>query len=309
MPSTRSAGLREPLVRAVRTQAETQPRTGARRVRPVSVDAAARALLRTGAVAPRIAETLQAAAVPPPPALGQLAAYFADPAGLCRAATADFPGAVRAHDAAFRAHLEATVAEIGTEARTLRESTRPGAIALMAIGGVFAGGALLWIAPGLPGLSANEARLVVAVALACGAVLAGLGGYRLWRGERTTMILSPEALAVPGLDRPIPWTSIADLDMTTRQNGVVTRLLLPPEAPFPQAVPGGRKVKLDAGRGIVTITAGLPYRMSVQDFADLIGRYRHAAEARRVLAESVALAETVAAASPSSPTPRDPVRS
>jgi len=318
---------------------------------PASVDAAARALLRTGAVAPRIAETLDAAAeapgaapsdlvaasldhaiarglddpaahleaeqahptdthpptrervaalgrpldagllsaaaaVPPPHALGQLAAYFADPTGLCRAATDDFLDAVRAHDAAFRAHLEATAAEIGTEARVLRESTRPGAIALVVAGGFFLGVALLWLAAGLPGLSASQAWLVVAVAFACGAVLAGTGGFRLWRGERTTMILSPEALTVPGLDRPIPWDSIADLDMTTRQNGVVTRLLLPPEAPFPQAVPGGRKVKLDPGRGIVTVAAGLPYRMSVQDFADLIGRYRQAAQARRVLAET-----------------------
>ncbi|MFD0937118.1 peptidase M48, partial [Methylobacterium trifolii] len=156
-----------------------------------------------------------------------------------------------------------------------------------------------WLAAGLPGLSASQAGPVVGVALACGAVLGGFGGFRLWRGERTTMILSPEALAVPGLDRPIPWDSIADLDMTTRQNSVVTRLLLPPEAPFPQAVPGGRKVKLDAGRRIVTITAGLPYRMSVQDFAGLIGRYRQAAQARRVLAET-------AAAVKSSPTPTSP---
>ncbi|KQP08492.1 peptidase M48 [Methylobacterium sp. Leaf99] len=318
---------------------------------PTSVDAAARALLRTGAVAPRISETLDAAAgargsapadlvaaslertiarglddpaahleaeqahptdthpptrervaalgraldaellaaaaaVPPPHALGQLAAYFADPTGLCRAATDDFLGAVRARDAAFRAHLEATVAEIGTEERVLRENTRPGAIALLVAGGFFIGVALLWLVAGLPGLSANQAWLVVAVALACGAVLAGFGGVRLWRGERTTMILSPEALAVPGLDRSIPWDSVADLDMATRQNGVVTRLLLPPEAPFPKAVPGGRKVKLDAPHRIVTITAGLPRKMSVQDFADLIGRYRHAAEARRVLAET-----------------------
>ncbi|TXN05153.1 peptidase M48, partial [Methylobacterium sp. WL103] len=223
-------------------------------------------------------------AVPPPQALGQLAAYFADPDGLSRAVTANFLGAVREQEAAFRAHLEATVAEIGTEERALRENTRPGAIALLVAGGFFAGVALLWIAAGLPGLSADQARLVVAVALACGTILAGFGAFRLWRGERTTMILRPEAMAIPGLDRPIPWDSVADLDMTLGRTGVVTRLLLPPEAPFPQRVPGGRKVKLDARRCIVTITAGLPRKMTVQDFADLIGRYRHAAEARRILA-------------------------
>ncbi|CAA2101864.1 Protease HtpX [Methylobacterium bullatum] len=318
---------------------------------PTSPDAAARALLRTGAVQPCIAEMLDAAAetpgsapadlvaaildhviarglddpathleaeqphptdthpptreriaalgrtldaellaasaiVPPPHALGQLAAYFADPAGLCRTATADFRGAVEEHDAAVRAHLEATAAAIGTEERVLRENSRPGAIVLAVTGLLFASFALGLVTLGFPGLSAWEARLVAWVALACGAALAGFGLFRLWRGERTTMILRPEALVIPGLDRPIPWDDMADLDMTLQQTGIVTRLLLPPEAPFPQLVPGGRKIRLDPKRRIVTIRAGLPRKMTLQDFADLIGRYRHAAEARRVLAEA-----------------------
>ncbi|MCJ2131381.1 M48 family metallopeptidase [Methylobacterium sp. E-045] len=318
---------------------------------PTSPDAAARALLRTGAVQPRIAEVLDAAAekpgsapadlvaaildhviarglddpaahleaeqlhptdthpptreriaalgrpldadllaasaiVPPPHALGQLAAYFVDPAGLCRAATADFRGAVEEHDAAVRAHLEATAAAIDAEERVLRENSRPGAIVLIVAGLLFAMAALAFVALGFPGLAAWEARLVAAVALACGIGLAGFGLFRLWRGERTTMILRPEALTIPGLDRPIPWDDMADLDMTLQQTGIVTRLLLPPEAPFPQRVPGGRKIRLDPKRRIVTIWASLPRRMTLQDFADLIGRYRQAAEARRVLAEA-----------------------
>ncbi len=318
---------------------------------PTSADAAARALLRTGAVQPRIAEILDVTAekpgsapadlvaaildhviahglddpaahleaeqphptdthpptreriaalgrtldaellaasaiVPPPHALGQLAAYFADPAGLCLAATADFRGAVEEHDAAVRAHLEATAAAIDTEERILRENSRPGAIVLAVTGLLFATFALALVTLGFPGLSAWEARLVAAVSLACGAMLGAFGLFRLWRGERTTMILRPEALVIPGLDRAIPWDDMADLDMTLQQTGIVTRLLLPPEALFPQRVPGGRKIRLDPKRRIVTIRASLPRKMTLQDFADLIGRYRHAAEARRILAEA-----------------------
>lgn len=315
---------------------------------PTSVDAAARALLRTGAVGPRIAETLDAAAgapgsaptdlvaasldhaiahglddpaahleaeqahptdthpptrervtalgrtldadllaaasvVPPPHALGQLAAYFADPAGLSRAATADFLGAVREQDAAFRAHLEATVAEIGSEEQVLRENTRPGAIVFVVSGALFTLAALALAAIGMPGLSTGETRLVAAVALSIGVSMAAFGLFRLRRPERVTLVLRPEALVVPGCDRPISWDDVADLDITVNQTGLATRLLLPPEAPFPRKVPGGRGLKLDAKRRIVTIALGLPRKMKPQDFANLIGRYRLAAEARRTL--------------------------
>ncbi|NEU14677.1 M48 family metalloprotease [Methylobacterium sp. BTF04] len=316
-----------------------------------SVSASARALLRTGAVLPRIAEVLDAAvekpasapadlvaavldnaiarglddpaahleaeqahptdthpptrerlaalgqtleadlltaaaAVPPPHALGQLAAYFADPAGLCRDATADFLGAVEARETAFRAHLEATVAEVGTDDQVLRENTRPAAIFLVVVGGLFASAALALTLLGLRGLSVGEARLVAGVALSCGALLAGFGLFRLARGERTTMILRTDAMVIPGLDPAIRWDDIADLDLSLQQNGVVTRLLLPPDVPFPQRVPGGRKLKLDPKRRIVTVTAGLPRKMTLQTFADLIGRYRYAAEARKILAQT-----------------------
>jgi hypothetical protein len=139
---------------------------------------------------------------------------------------------------------------------------------------------------GLRGLSVGEAGLVAAVALFCGALLAGFGLFRLVRGERTTMILRPDAMAIPGLDAAIRWDDIADLDLSAQQTGVVTRLLLRPDAQFPQRVPGGRKIKLDPKRRIVTVTAGLPRKMTLQNFADLIGRYRYAAEARRILAQT-----------------------
>jgi len=318
-----------------------------------SAEAAARALLRTGAVQPRIAETLDAAAQapdsapadlvaavldrvaaqglddpgahleseqphptdthpttrdrvaalgraidanliaaaaarPPSDAPGQLAAYFADPAGLCRAATADFLAAVRAQDAAFRAHLEATAAEIEADEKVLHENRRPQAIVFVTAGILFGVAALALALFGLPGLSPQEARIVAAVALVCGVALGGPGLYRLRDGERVIMALRPEGLHVPGLDRAIAWDDIADLDMTLDRLTMVTRLLLPPEVAVPQRIPGGRGIKLDPKRRIVTLKHGLPRKMKPQDFADLIGRYRDAAQARRILAETAA---------------------
>ena len=316
---------------------------------PTSPEAAARALLRTGAIHPRIAETLSEAAenpdaasidlvaavldlaiaqglhdpsahledeqahptdthpptreriaalgcalssellattasVPPREALDGLKVYFADPAGLCRAATTDFLAIVRQQHESYSAHLQATLSEVGTEERALDEGTRPGAIFLVASGGVFASIALALAVLGFPGLGSSQAYIVAAIALAIGCAFAGFGGYRLRQGERRFLILRPEAMLVPGLDREIVWGDIADLDMTWNNNVMVTRFLLPPDAPFPRRTSAGRKVKLDAERRIVTMRAVLPRKMKPQDFADLIGRYRQAAEAQRILA-------------------------
>ena len=80
--------------------------------------------------------------------------------------------------------------------------------------------------------------------------------------------------------------------MTLRNTRMVTRVLLPPEASFPQRVVGGRQVSLDPKRRIVTIRAGLPRKMKARDSADLIGHYRHAAEERRLLAQENIIAST-----------------
>jgi Zn-dependent protease with chaperone function len=319
----------------------------------VSADASARALLRTGAVHPRIVEALDAAAeapdaappdlvaaaldraiaqglddpaahleaeqahptdthpptrdrvaalgvpldaaileasgtTPPAHAIGQLAAYFADPSGLCRTATADFLDAVRGYDAAVRADIEATAAAIGGEARSLSVNMRPAGYFLGVFGLLLAGTAAVLFVIGVPGTGARELAMITGAAGLLGAVFLGFGIYYFWANERTVLILRPESLEVPGLDRPIPWDDLADLDMTLDGNRMVTRLLLPPDAAFPERMPGRRGVKLDAKRRIVTVTHGLPRGMKPGDFADLIGRYRAAAQARRILAGSAA---------------------
>ena len=45
-------------------------------------------------------------------------------------------------------------------------------------------------------------------------------------------------------------------------------------------------MRLDPKRGIVTLRAALPRGMRAQGFADLVAQYRHAATARRLLAEA-----------------------
>lgn len=195
---------------------------------------------------------------------------------------------MRAQDAAFRAHLEATAAEIEADEKVLHENRRPQAIVFVTAGILFGVAALALALFGLPGLSPQEARIVAAVALVCGVALGGPGLYRLRDGERVIMALRPEGLHVPGLDRAIAWDDIADLDMTLDRLTMVTRLLLPPEVAVPQRIPGGRGIKVDPKRRIVTLKHGLPRKMKPQDFADLIGRYRDAAQARRILAEIAA---------------------
>ena len=230
-----------------------------------------------------------AAAAPPlPEALAGLAVYLADPAGLCRTATADFLAEVGRRDKARTAHLAATAASVGAEDHVLRENTRAGALFFVcaSVGFALAASALALL--GLPGLSGGEASFVAAVALACGVLLGSFGALRLRRGEQIFLIFRPEALAVPGLERALPWTEIADVDVHFINNRVTARLWLSPDIAAPRPEPGARRVKLDAERGIITVTAVLPRRMRPHDFADLLGRYRQAAAARQFLAGSTA---------------------
>ncbi len=130
----------------------------------------------------------------------------------------------------------------------------------------------------------RDAGLVAAVALGIAVLMAGAGAFILSWGEPVILVLGPDGLTVPGLDRPIAWDDIADLDMAVQRPGIVTRILLPPSAPWPERRPGRHAVKLDARRRIVTLPLPLPHKLTPQGFADLIAAYRAAAQARRILA-------------------------
>ena len=233
---------------------------------------------------PGPAALAQAAAPPSPDATARLAALFADPHGLCRTATADFLDLARDRARAEHEALEEAAAAVDGAEQALHEDRRGTVIVAIGMGAVFLllGAALLVF--GLPGLGEGERRLLGGFAAASGLGLAGWGLVLLRRRPAPFLLLRRDALVLPALDRPIAWAHVADLDMALDRGRISTRLLLPPEAPFPVRRPGGRRVKLDPRQRIVTFTAGLPRGMKAQDFADLLGRYRAADEARRLLA-------------------------
>ncbi|WP_426958557.1 M48 family metalloprotease [Muricoccus radiodurans] len=313
-----------------------------------SSDAAARALLRTGAVHPRIEEVLDAAAkapdaappdlvaetvrhaaaqgpddpavhleeqqphptdthpptrqrlealgrppgpallaeagAPPPrEALSRLAGLFASPEALGRAATGDFLSVVRRNARAHRESLEAAAAEV-TEETVLRENTRAGAIFLFVFGGLLIAGVITVLAMDVPGTGPLERQVIGGLAGALALLFLACGAFALRRHDRPFLVLRPDSFAIPGLDQPIPWERVLDLDMALDRGRMTTRFFLPPAGPFPARLPGaGRRVKLDATRRIVTLRSGLPRKMTGEGFASLIGRYRRASIARRML--------------------------
>ena len=245
-----------------------------------SAEAAARALLRTGAVLPRIAETLDAAAEAPGSAPADLVAASLDraiaprprrpgrPSGGGAGPPDRHPSAdPRARGGARRGprtrpagrrrrrrrprtrsassapisptppacagrrrpissarcattrrrsapHLEATAAGVGTEEQVLRDNSRPGAFVLVAARPSCSASRRSGLADlRLPEPLGARGRLRRGRGARARRDPRGSGGYRLWRGERVTLILRPDGLAVPGLDRSIAWEAIADLDI------------------------------------------------------------------------------------------------
>jgi Zn-dependent protease with chaperone function len=234
---------------------------------------------------PGAALLAEVTAPPPPEAAERLSAYFAEPEALCRAATADFLGAAR--DSARQHHeaLREAAAGVADAPVLIEENTRAAATFLFCFGGLLMAAAVLVAVMQPPGTNTFNGWLIVGVGGGLGLVFALCGIPLLRRGRRPFLELRPDTLLIDGLDRPIPWADVADLDMTAHQGRVVTRILLPPEAPFPERRKGGRRVRLDAKRRIITFAAAPPRRMKVQGYAEIIARYRQADAARRALAQ------------------------
>jgi len=237
---------------------------------------------------PDLAALTAAAAPPCPDAADRLAALFADPDGLCRTATADFLDLARARARAEHEALEEAAAAVDGVEQALHEDRRGTVAVALGMGTVFLllGAALLLF--GLHGLGVTERQVLGGFAVLSGVGLVGGGLVLLRRRPAPFLLLRRDALVLPALDRPIAWAHVADLDMVLDRGRVSTRLLLGPEAPFPVRGRGGRRVKLDPRQRIVTFTAGLPRGMKAQGYADLLGRYRTADAARRLLAAEAA---------------------
>lgn len=235
----------------------------------------------------------EAAAPPPADALVRLGAYLADPLSICRAATADFLQVAREQAQAHHQALEAAIAGVRAEDVALSENTRGGAIFLFCFGGVLVAGAAALPFLDVPGADAQEIRWVAAASGALGLFFVACGIPLLRRGDKPYLVLRPREMAIAGLDRPIAWAHLLDVEMVMQHGRVVTKLLLPPEAPFPARVPRGRRVKLDAKRRTVTFAAAPPRDLKAQGYAELIARYREADAARRHLAEAEEADRTV----------------
>ncbi|MFT8246211.1 M48 family metalloprotease [Roseomonas sp. BN140053] len=246
--------------------------------------------------APEGALLAEAAVLPPPEARPPLATLFAAPEALCRAATADFLAEARNSHREAHAALEAAAAGVAPDEQVLHENTRGGALFLFIFGGLLIAAALFVLAVDVPGFGTLEKNIVAGAGGALGLFFVAMGAITLRRGRKPFLILRPDALVIPGLSAPIAWDDVADMDMTATQGGLVTRLLLLPEAPFPARLRGAsRRVKLDGKRHIVTLTSGLPRGLKAQGLLDLLARYRQAAVARRLLAEE---AQRAAAGAP-----------
>ena len=224
----------------------------------------------------------RAAASPNRSSLNHLATFFADPVSLSHAITADFLSEVRAQHRAYRDTLQATADSVVGDECALHENTR-GTVLLnvAAAASALAGLALLLF--GLRGLDGFEQHVAGGAGVLAAAMLAARAAMLVRRARTPFMQLRAEEMELPGLDRPIAWDDVADLDVTVTRSGIVTRILLPPEAAYPARLPGSRRLRLDPKRGIITVKAASPRGMTAQGYAALIGQYRRAAHARRLL--------------------------
>ncbi|MBR0655778.1 M48 family metallopeptidase [Plastoroseomonas arctica] len=242
--------------------------------------------------------------VPGPEKAGErLRGLFNDPSGLCREASADFLAAARE---AAREHfqaLEQAAHGIPAGPVTVSENTRLGGMVLIAFGAVLGLTVAGLAVTGVPGHSTQELSIVLGAAsiLALVFLIPGILAWR--RGERPFVTFTPDALQVVGLDRPIPWRQVADVDFVFGKAGVATRLLLSHRAELPARHRGARRrVKIDAGRRIITFGGTPPKTMKAEGFMELIAAYRRAEFARRLLAEQ-ASDDTVIPPSGTAPAP------
>ncbi|WP_376095325.1 M48 family metalloprotease [Roseomonas sp. CCTCC AB2023176] len=226
------------------------------------------------------AALLAAASAPAEPGLR---AFLADPDAAGRAATEDFLTLVRRHEAEMRGELEAAVAAVEGGERSLQEHTRPGAI-LLGVMGVFFGA----MGVGLGFVAGVDAEPEVAWGLAAFGIVGGLLllwlAFVVWqRGDAPYAVLRADSIAIAGLSAPITWDSVMDVELAAMGQRVTTTLHLLPGATLPERTGGPRRAKVDRKRRTVILSAGLPKGMKVPEYAELIGSYRRAVMARRVL--------------------------
>ena len=227
----------------------------------------------------------EATAVPGAEAPARLATYLADPAAISRDLSARFLARAVDAAAAERAGLEAQAAAVDDTAVSLYENTTPIAVLIFIIAAFHVGGGAALAALGVPGLDRETTTLVGMGFVAAGLAYVFFGLRALRRGRVPFLVLRQDALLHRHLDRPIAWAEVETLEVYDRAGSMVTGLLLHENAPLPRRTGGGRRVRLDPRRRLITFTAVPPRAFKVQGYAELMYRYHDADQVRRILAQ------------------------
>ncbi len=225
----------------------------------------------------------EAAIAPPVDALSRLGYYLAEPDALCRDATVRFLDAARQAADAERADLEATASSVAKDAVSLHENTRPVAIVLCVTAAVVLGGVLALVTLGVQGLRGQELWIVGGTGLVAGLFCLASAWSVLRRGRTPFLVLTPEAMRHRHL-QPIAWSDIAALDIRSDTVNLITLIALEPEAPLPARSGAWWRVKVDRKQRVVVFKAAPPRELKMQGYIDLMHRYHHADQARRLLA-------------------------
>ncbi|MBB4000210.1 M48 family metallopeptidase [Aureimonas pseudogalii] len=217
------------------------------------------------------------------PSFGRKA--FADWDAICRALSLDFLTRARGAHAEYRESLETAAAAVGSEALVLYDNAKPmiwvmgiasGFFAIIGIGAVAAAAQI--------GFGHDEwAQAILAAVGATGFLgFAAIAIVSHRRSRAPLFVLTPEHLETSRFLDPIPWTDVEQYQVYANQRFAL-QLVLHEEAPLPARRGFWFYSKVNRRRRTVTIDAFGVKGMKVDAFSELIGRYLHAAYARREL--------------------------
>ncbi|MDQ1077877.1 M48 family metallopeptidase [Pseudoroseomonas cervicalis] len=234
---------------------------------------------------------------PVQPAASPLAAWFADPAGLARALSADLRQDIAREEEAMAGVLRAAAEAVQAGERPLYPGTRRlglfflGLAALALLGGL---GTAAYLALQFPGVERAAWIATLGVLPILAAILGLTGWLQLRRARHAFLVLSPEGFSHPALAAPVPWRDLADIAVTQAQMNLITEFRLHRGRPMPQLREKRRVLRIDLPAKRITLLSPAAEGLKPQAYLDLLMTYWHAALAREELAEREAAAAAVA---------------
>ncbi|PSJ38492.1 M48 family metalloprotease [Allosphingosinicella deserti] len=252
-------------------------------------------------VAPSAALMEDVMAPPAETALSRVVSLFTDASTLFRDLSAELIGDAREAHRAYRESLEAAASAVGDEAVVIRDSGAAGGWILLPIGivvGAMAVGMKLQEAGG-----SGSADVIAGIIGLFAVLLFAPGLWLVRRGARPFVTVSPTAITLDGVDRPLAWSDIEEVGYhvvgpPSKTRGLRFSVFLRPGIRLPGRA-RGRWARFKVKQRKIEIRSMRLREFTAQDFADLIHRYRAAAEARAVLEqEGSASPAVLGAASP-----------